>query len=132
MKTLIILFDGPCVFCNFWVRFLCRIDRKDAFRFASLQSEWAQKWASQNQISLQEYDSLFVIDNSGNFTFADQAVFTIIKSLGWVWKVFLVFSLIPKRITHFLYRSIARNRYAWFGKFNQCPLPQKRYLHKFL
>ena len=39
----IILFDGECSFCNFWVKFVVKRDKKDLFRFASLQSDVGKK-----------------------------------------------------------------------------------------
>jgi predicted DCC family thiol-disulfide oxidoreductase YuxK len=38
-RHFIILFDGVCNFCNFWISFLLDRDRKDKFRFVALQSE---------------------------------------------------------------------------------------------
>ena len=35
----IVVFDGVCVLCNGWVRFLLRHDRRRRFRFAAMQSE---------------------------------------------------------------------------------------------
>ena len=38
MAERVILFDGVCNFCSFWVRFVIRRDPKGLFRFAPLQS----------------------------------------------------------------------------------------------
>ena len=39
MKPLIVFYDGPCVFCNFWVQQLCRWDKNDQLRFARLDQK---------------------------------------------------------------------------------------------
>jgi hypothetical protein len=35
----VVVFDGECAFCNRWVDFLLRVDRKDTFRFSARQSQ---------------------------------------------------------------------------------------------
>jgi len=35
----LILFDGVCVFCSRWVRFVLKRDREARFRFVAIQSE---------------------------------------------------------------------------------------------
>ncbi|MBK8663499.1 MAG: DUF393 domain-containing protein [Ignavibacteriales bacterium] len=40
---LIILFDGVCNFCNYWVNFIIDRDRRSIQRFAACQSEFGQE-----------------------------------------------------------------------------------------
>jgi predicted DCC family thiol-disulfide oxidoreductase YuxK len=35
----IILFDGVCYFCNFWVNFIINRDKNDTYQFAAMQSD---------------------------------------------------------------------------------------------
>ena len=35
----LILFDGVCNFCNYWVNFIIDRDKQNVFKFAALQSE---------------------------------------------------------------------------------------------
>ena len=46
----IILFDGECNFCSFWVKYVIKRDENDVFRFASLQSEIGKKYLNQFNI----------------------------------------------------------------------------------
>ena len=43
-EPIIVFFDGPCVLCNYWVKNLCVWDKNDCFRFASLESPYAQNF----------------------------------------------------------------------------------------
>ena len=56
----------------------------------------------------------------------------VIRRLGGAWYALYIFSLLPKGLTNAVYRFVAKNRYHWFGKHDQCPLPQPKYAHKFL
>lgn len=42
-KHALIIFDGICNLCNNWVNFIIRNDKKDYFRFTTLQSENEKK-----------------------------------------------------------------------------------------
>jgi len=56
----------------------------------------------------------------------------LMKTLGFPWKLILVFKIIPKPIRDWMYDRIALNRYHLFGKYEYCSLPtpdhDKRYL----
>ena len=58
--------------------------------------------------------------------------FRVLKYLNGFWNLFLIFNLLPTSFSNIIYRFIAKNRYNWFGKHDICPLPEKKYAHKFL
>ncbi|OWP85683.1 thiol-disulfide oxidoreductase, partial [Flavobacterium covae] len=39
----IILFDGVCNLCNYWVQYIIKHDKNDIFRFVTLESELGQE-----------------------------------------------------------------------------------------
>ena len=49
-RPLIVVFDGQCLFCNAWVRFLLRYDWRGVFCFAAIQGRTGQ--ALQQQAGL--------------------------------------------------------------------------------
>lgn len=132
MKPLIVFFDGPCVLCNFWVRRLCHWDKKDALRFAPLDHPEFIKFTAQRNLDLSHLDSIVVWDQTFSYAYEAEAVFMILKRLGGSWKLFLLFSFLPKMIPNGLYRAVAKNRYRWFGKHESCPLPDPKFSHKFI
>ena len=46
----LVLFDGVCVLCNGLVQRLIQLDKKDVFRYASLQSEFAVQLLNKFQL----------------------------------------------------------------------------------
>jgi predicted DCC family thiol-disulfide oxidoreductase YuxK len=38
----IVLYDGDCPMCNYWVNFILKRDDKNKFMFAALQSDFGQ------------------------------------------------------------------------------------------
>ena len=128
----IILFDGLCNLCNSSVQFLIKRDSKDIFRFVSLQSEPGKELLSKLPIAIQKTDSIILYESEAVFYFKSQAVFQIIKSLGGLFNLLLIFKLLPHSFHDFIYDYIAKNRYHWFGKKEQCLVPTKEIQSKFL
>lgn len=44
----------------------------------------------------------------------------------------VVFNIIPVKIRDVVYNFIARNRYKWFGKKDQCMVPTPDLIKRFL
>ena len=58
MKNAIILYDGPCVLCNAWVNRLCKWDKNDRLRFATLDSKTGQAFFKENKIDPKKLESV--------------------------------------------------------------------------
>ena len=128
----IILFDGLCNLCNSSVQFLIKKDSKDIFRFVSLQSELGKELLSKLPIAIQKTDSIILYESEAVFYYKSQAVFQIIKTLGGLFNCLLIFKLLPYSMCDVVYDYIAKNRYQWFGKKEQCLVPTKEIQSKFL
>jgi predicted DCC family thiol-disulfide oxidoreductase YuxK len=133
----IILYDGICGLCNRFVQFVLHRDRKDVFRFASLQSEFAARVLPRDANHTQQLDTVYVIVN---FEQPDQrllsrsnAVAFVLKHIGGIWgAAAVVLEILPRRLRDAAYDLVARIRYRWFGKYDTCPLPDPRQRYKFL
>ena len=134
----IILFDGVCNFCNFWVNFIIDHDKKDFFRFAALQSETGQNILKQINLKTNNFwqsqrlpDSLILVDKQ-NYFIKSSAALNILKHLSGFWKILFVFIIIPRPIRNFIYDLIAKNRYKIFGKKHVCRIPNEKEKGKFI
>jgi predicted DCC family thiol-disulfide oxidoreductase YuxK len=56
----------------------------------------------------------------------------MLKHLGGAWALLYVFIVVPKFIRDAVYNLVARNRYKWFGKKNECWLPGPEWKARFL
>ncbi len=129
-NSLILLFDGVCNHCNAWVNFIIKRDRKKKFKFAALQSEEGKKLIAQYNIPA-EMDSAMLIDN-GNVYLKSDVGLRIMKHLGGIYYSVYFLSIIPKPLRHFIYDLVARNRYKWWGKRNECMTPAEELKERFL
>jgi predicted DCC family thiol-disulfide oxidoreductase YuxK len=127
----IILFDGICNFCNAMVNFIIRQDKKNVFLFCPLQSDSGKRLLEQYKIDWKANDSFVVIEN-GKAHQKSNAALRLYNKLPWFWKWTQIFWIIPKFIRDGVYNFIAKNRYRWFGKKEECMIPTKEVRAKFL
>ncbi|MBX2959583.1 MAG: DUF393 domain-containing protein [Flavobacteriales bacterium] len=126
----IILFDGACNFCNFWVRFIIKRDKNEVFKFALLSSITGQNVKHKFQLD-QSIDSIVLLKNNQVFV-KSAAALEIAKNLSGLWSLLVVFKIFPTFISDAIYDFVAKNRYRWFGK-SVCELPQNlEFKNKFL
>ncbi len=119
----IILFDGVCNLCNASINFVIKRDKKDLFRYASLQSEVGQKLISERNIDIKNIDSILLIDPSVAYYHKSTAALRIAKQLSGFYPFLSVFLVLPKFFRDWIYDIIAKNRYKWFGKKESCMIP---------
>lgn len=127
----IVLFDGVCNLCNNAVTFIIEHDKNDVFRFASLQSEIGKKLTQERGIDTSEVDSIVLIDPGNAYFVKSSAALEISKQLsGYSWM--RIFLYLPEVFRNFIYDIIAKNRYQWFGKKDNCIIPTAELKAKFL
>ena len=127
----IILFDGVCNLCTASVKFIIKRDPEAKFLFTSIQqadlsilpSGVTKEELTLESILLLEQDKLFM---------RSTAALKIARKLNALWPLLYVFIIIPAFIRDPLYNFIARNRYRWFGKQDQCMLPTEELKSRFI
>lgn len=127
----LILFDGVCNFCNYWVNFAIKKDRRRKLKFTTLQGETAKEVLPRYHINPTSLSSVIFIDNGKAYT-QSSAALQICRHLNGGWKLFYSLIIIPKFIRDFFYNIIARNRYKWFGKKEECMVPTPEIKDRFL
>jgi predicted DCC family thiol-disulfide oxidoreductase YuxK len=132
----IVLYDGICGLCNRLIQFLLKRDVHDRFRFAPLQSEFADSLLRRHGVSAIDLDTVYVVVDHGRSTerllARSDAMLLVLRELGGIWSAARLGTIVPRFIRNRLYDLVARNRYRIFGKHDTCMLPEKRYQHKFL
>ena len=117
----VILYDGVCVFCSRWVRFVAVRDVERRFRFTAIQSDYGRRLAAAVGIDPADPDTNAVI-HGGIAWFKSDAALTVLGALprwGWV----RVLREVPKPLRDAVYNLVARNRYRIFGKYEECFVP---------
>ena len=132
-----IVFDGVCVLCNGWVRFLLRHDRDGRYRFASMQSASGRALLTAHGLDPDDPSSLLLIEHDlpgvvARASTDTDAVRRVLAGLGGAWRGAHAMALMPRFVRDALYLRLARNRYRWFGRRDTCALPTPDQAARFL
>ena len=116
----IILYDGVCVLCSGWVRFVVRRDVARRFRFTPIQSPYGRALAEALEIDPNNPDTNAVVLGGRALRRSDAALAVVGTLPGWSWVRTL--KLVPRPVRDLAYTLIARNRYRIFGRHDVCDL----------
>ena len=117
----VILFDGVCIFCSRWVRFVIARDTTRRFRFTPIQSDYGTRLAKTFGIDPEDPDTNAVVHGGVAFMKSDAALTVLSHLPGWRWT--RVLFAVPRPLRDAVYSLIARNRYKIFGKYETCFVP---------
>lgn len=128
---MLIAFDGICVLCNGFVRFLIRRDPEARLRFTTNSSETGSALFAKAGQDARAPTSVILVDGQARY-FESDAALRAIAALGGGWRLVGVFRIVPRVLRDTVYRFVARNRYRWFGKLDACPLPPSEWRERFI
>ncbi len=126
-----ILFDGVCNLCNGLVQFVIARDPARRFRFASLQSDVAQRRLEGAGIAADVPDSIVLLEEGRLFT-RSTAALRIARRLRFPWSLAFALIVVPRPLRDWVYSLVARNRYRWFGRRETCMIPTPELEERFL
>ena len=127
----IVLFDGVCHLCHRTVRFILPRDRAGRFRFAPLQSVPGRALLQRHGRDLNAIDAVVLIDADGLHQKSD-ATLRVMRHLSGGWPMLSLLLWVPSGLRNLVYDFVARHRYQWFGRSEQCSLPLPEWRDRFL
>lgn len=128
----IILFDGVCNLCNSSINYVIDKDFKDEFRFLALQSDLGKELQQYLGIQPNDIDSIILYIPNEAYYIKSSAALKVMSSFSGLWKLVLIFNIIPVAFRDTIYDFVAKNRYKWYGKHEQCRIPTSELKSKFL
>lgn len=130
---LLILFDGVCNLCDASVQYIINHDKNDVFRYAALQNEVGQDIIAKFKIDVSKTDSILMYSPlKDTISYKSTAALKIASKLGFPINLMSIFLIIPSFIRNWVYDYIAKNRYKWYGKKENCMIPTPELKSKFL
>ncbi len=119
----LILFDGVCVFCSRWVRFVIDRDPERRFCFVAIQSDRGRALAARFGIDPEAPETNAVV-RGGRIFFKSDAALTVLGALEAT-RPLAVLKAAPRWLRDPIYDRIAKNRYAIFGRTETCMVPSE-------
>jgi len=127
----VVLFDGVCTFCVGTLPWLLRMDRHERLRFGTLQSDAGTELLERCGLPREYDESIVVVEDDRAYTESD-AILRIARIVGFPWSIASLFGIVPRSIRDRAYRWFADSRYEWFGKREQCLLPDDDLKERFI
>ena len=122
----IVFFDGDCGVCNFWVQWILERDKQDQFLFASLQSDFGQKFLSERNLDTKVFNTLYLWKPNEYYLEKSRAVLKIANVLGGIYKLSRIAKIIPKSLSDTVYDTVSKNRMKLANQKCYLPTPQER------
>ncbi len=127
----LILFDGVCNFCDETIQKVIKADKNNVFVFASLQSDFGKEIIKYIGVN-PEIDSIILYQPGIAYFTESDAALEISRQLNGFYPLLQMGKIVPKSLRNSVYRYIAKNRYKWYGKKDECMIPSAEIRSKFL
>ena len=127
----ILLFDGVCNLCNAAVQYVLKKNDQKDISFASLQSSFGSQILSENNLDTKSLKTVIYIKDKELLS-KSSAFLALMNDLGGMHKLLLIFYVVPRFLRDAMYDLVANNRYAVFGKKNECYIPTPELAERFI
>lgn len=137
MKTLLlnnnhprplIIYDGVCNLCHGFIRFVLKHEKRPELGFVAWQ-QLEEPLKSEISKTAFHNSTVVLLENQKLF-FLSTAALRVTSYLKFPYNLLQVFFIFPPFFRNAVYRFIAKNRYQWFGKKSECPVPPKEWLDR--
>jgi len=113
------------------VQFVINHDKKKLFHFAAMQSVSGKNILKHYGLPENSLHSFVLLKDGKAFT-ESTAALMVARHLRGPVQLLYGFIIVPLFIRNGVYKFIARNRYRWFGKKENCMVPSAEILSRFL
>ncbi len=114
--------DGDCALCTRGARTICSLDRRGEFRICPTASPIGSSILAHYGLDPADPDSWLYLEEGRAYT-SMEAIIRVGKRLGGWGHLTRLPGLFPQPVQDWLYRRIARNRYAILGRTRMCAIP---------
>lgn len=127
-----LIYDGRCGLCHRAVKYILKRDRRKNIRFAANSSRTGLRLLSELNLPTDPPPESMIFVRHGRATMKSSAAIEIARELGGLHRLVLPAALLPAFIRDKVYDMVARRRYRFFGRFDQCRLPSVAERARFL
>lgn len=127
----IIVFDGYCVLCSGWARFVMRHDPQATYRLLAAQSPLGDALYRHYGLDPADYETHILIAD-GIAWFEAEGAIRVFEGLGPPWSLARIFRVVPRALRDKMYRYIATNRFRLFGRRETCFVAAPEMKERFL
>jgi predicted DCC family thiol-disulfide oxidoreductase YuxK len=127
----ILIFDGHCVLCSSFARFILRHDRERRFRLLAAQTPLGTALYRHLGLDPTDYETNILLED-GRAWLKSEGSIRVFERLGFPWSLMAIGRVLPRPARDGLYAIVARNRLRWFGRRATCYRPDPAEADRFL
>lgn len=116
----IIVFDTDCVLCSSMVAFVLTHERDRRLRFAGAWSAEGLALAARHGFSRLQLDETFLLITDSRILTRSDAGLEVLRHMKAPWRWLAMLRVVPRPLRDVAYRFVARRRYRWFGRRENC------------
>lgn len=132
MASPTIVFDTDCVLCSGAVVFILRHERDAALTFVGAWSSEGERLAAAHGFTRADLDETLLVITEGRALTRSEAGLAVAAHLRRPWRWLGLLRVVPRPIRDGIYSAIARRRYRWFGKSEDCAVAPPEQRHRFI
>ena len=121
----IIIYDGNCNLCNFWVNFISRHDREELFFFTHFQSDVSKRLLEKHNIGNDITSSVILIEDDKLYH-RSSAIIKVFQLLKFPYSILGIIKYVPIKMRDDFYELISSHQYKWFGRNINCMIPNEK------
>jgi predicted DCC family thiol-disulfide oxidoreductase YuxK len=118
----IVFMDGECALCSRTARLIARRDQREEFRICPVQSELGRAILQHYGLDAGNPESWVYLADGKAYASLEAVIEAGTRLGGWA-RLTQALLILPRPARDWLYRRIARNRYAAFGRKQMCAIP---------
>ena len=127
----IIIFDGHCILCSHWAKFVIRHDKAATFKLMAAQTPLGEALYMHYGLRTDDYETNILIAD-GVARVKTDGIIRMLTILGWPWSMARALRIIPGFMRDWAYGVLARNRLRIFGRSETCFAPTPEIRERFL
>ncbi|XP_052184362.1 uncharacterized protein LOC127796317 [Diospyros lotus] len=130
----VVVYDGVCHLCHKGVKWVIRADKYRKIKFCCLQSKVAEPYMRLCGVDREDVRRRFLfIEGPGLYHQGSTAALKVLSHLPLPYSALSALLIVPKPLREPVYDFIAKHRYDWFGKEDDClVLQEKELLERFV
>ena len=126
----VLIFDGVCNLCARSVRFILAHEAAPRLAFTPLQSPAGNRLMRDWGFDPQDAKTFVLIADGKAYAKSDAAI-RVAGYFRGPWRLLALVKVVPRFIRDWLYDRVAKHRYQWFGRTEQCMLPTPQLRQRF-
>ncbi|XP_058193246.1 uncharacterized protein LOC131310311 [Rhododendron vialii] len=134
LQPCVVVYDGVCHLCHNGVKWVIKADQDRKIKFCCLQSQAAEPYMRLCGVDREDVLRRFLfIEGPGSYHQGSTAALRVLSYLPLPYSALSTLLIVPTPLRDAAYDYIAKRRYDWFGKEDDClVLKEKELLERFI